>query len=399
MHQKYFAAHRLSGYEFQNHPLPEITNIPGRENEAAIARPNATEAYLVGVISQVVRTRNFRPLFNMLEFVNDKYILCIIGAFVLIDVSYLRGTGDFNILRNLMIERLRQSRYARCQKEIDARMDPAFAGHTQLKNDIRADVLVESYLIFCLALFAFLDTKYDYAALLEELMLSTSAGDSRDLLNSAPLNAIVYMQEARILWGITFLAYLTDREFREARQTSRLDKLLLAQVGRLSSWLTRELAYDAENEQEIRAAMSNLDGLRSELGEYTLQRYHEMIRLLHKQLILQPPQHNPARTTLYSIRDELINQFDRRKMRTGSISIIGAADQREVQGQIEQGWFQLSVLEGIGRAGANLFPSTELAISAVAPERFLPSYQSSFRARKKAESFSGRCYTAVRNSS
>lgn len=387
--QKYFAPHKLSGYEFQSYALPQISTVPEHAAEGQESRPNSTEAYLVKQIMKVVRTRTYKPLFELMESVDDKSVLYRVAAFILIDISYLRGTGDFSQLRDLIIERLRSSRYARCQREISSSMENPFtqAERAQIKAAIRSDVLVESYLIFCLALLAFLDTKYNYMALLDELMLNAPAEDFEELLNSAPLNAIVYVQEARILWSLTFLAYLTDRQFRETKSTSTLNKSMLAQAVRLSIWLTRKLADDTEHEQEIRAAISSLDDLRSELGEYTLHRYHEMIRLLHKQLVLQPPQHNPARTTLYSIRDELVNQFDQGRAGEGSISIVGAANQREVQGRIEQGWFQLSVLQRMGQAAAELFSTTELAINSLAPERFLPGYQANLDRGRKLSPF------------
>lgn len=387
--QKYFVSHKMSGYEFQSYALPQISTGSGRAAGAASFRPSTTEAHLVQQIMKVVRTRSYKPLFELLETVDEKGVLYRVAAFILIDISYLRGTGDFGQLRDLIIGRLRSSRYARCQREIRSSMENPFteAERAQLKASIRSDVLVESYLIFCLALLAFLDTKYNYGALLDELMLNSPAESFEELLNSAPLNAIVYMQEARILWSITFLAYLTDRQFRETKSTSTLNKRMLAQAGRLSIWLTGKLGGDGEHEQDVRAAISSLDDLRSELGEYTLHRYHEMIRLLHKQLVLQPPQHNPARTTLYSIRDELVNQFDQARTKEGSISIVGAANQREVQARIEQGWFQLSILQRMGQAAAELFSTTELAISSLAPERFLPGYQANLDRGRKLSPF------------
>ncbi len=388
---KYFASHHISGYEYESHSLPQLSELAGTGADGDQRQPNATEARLISIIANVVKTRNFKPLINLMDIISDKSILYRVAAFILTDISYLRGTGEFNSLRKVIIERLRRSRYARCQKEIDARMRDAHADAdiNELKNSIREEVLVESYIIFCLALFAFLDTKYDYTALLEELMLDPSSSEFGEMLDAAPLNTTIYLQEARILWAITFLAYLTDREFREARRSPNIDtnKLMVAQAGRLTAWLTQKLAYDYESEQEIRAAISNLDGLRAELGEYNLHRYHEMIRLLHKHLVLQPPQHNPARTTLYSVRDELVNQFDLGYTKGGSISIVGAANQREVQGRIEQGWFQLSALSQVGQAAANLFSSTELAINSLAPERFLPSYQSSLERSRRPSPF------------
>lgn len=396
--EKYFVSHRISGYEFESAKLEPFADTQRLILGGKPVETHTTEAHLLSIITKVIEERNYRLFFELLDEVRDKSIIYRIASYLLIDISYLRGTGDFNELSSRIMERLRLSRYKRCEQEMkltaccaDRRASPdeVAAEVLALKEQIRDDVLVESYLIFVLALFSFLDTKNEYRALIEDLMLYTRAADIEDILDSSPINAIIYLEQARTLWSITFLAYLTDRNFREAERQSFLNKMVLEQASRLSQWLSRKLTKMGEvpHEQEIRAAISNLDNLRSELGEFNLHQYHEMIRLMHKHLILQPPQHSPIRTILYGIRDEMVDQLDLRPPSDGSITIVGLPSQREIQGRLEQGWLQLSVLQRIGEAASELFSTTELAINSLAPERFQPGEGAGLERGRKPSQF------------
>jgi hypothetical protein len=132
---------------------------------------HSTEGRLVGLVNKAAQERDYRPFFDLLEEASDKSVIYRIAAYVLIDISYLRGTGGFDELRLRIVERLRSSRYERCELEIklaaqwrDCSMEDGDrrAAFEAFKEQARDAVQVESNLIFVLALLSFLDTKNDY---------------------------------------------------------------------------------------------------------------------------------------------------------------------------------------------------------------------------------------------
>ncbi len=378
--QKYFLTHRMTGFEFERSRIAAArpkTCIS--VNEVSIEAYSG-DAQLLVLILKCIYEKEYEHIIEYLYLANDKTLIYTIVALILADVSFLKASGAFVILIDKIKTRIQESRYKRQEIEIAFNQkwreadecDEKNSALIELKSYCDAAVEIESYFVFGLSLLGFLDTHNDYHATILEVIGGEGWAKPGLSVEDLPINFLATMRETRTFWAACMLAFFTDKAFRDFTAPASLSQDMLRQARINNTRLTRIQNKCAPDEiQHVLAAITNVDGLRSELREYNLRSTEEAIRLMHKQLILQSPRHSPAQLVLTSIRNDLAEIIARTGHKHQNYSLIGLPEQKQLQRRLEAGWDQVSILQRIGEAAGEVFSSSDLMVAARAPKRFI----------------------------
>ncbi len=376
---KYFATRRMSGYDFERISLAKAREETSLCVEGSKLKASTGDAQIFIMILKCVYEKDYDPLIDYLYFAHDKTLIYAIVALLLTDVSFLRASGAFGRLIGMLRPRIKESRAERQGLEIAFQekwrgLDKKDAAEeaARLKAGFDLAVRTESYLIFALSLFGFLDTTNEYHSTILEVLGGQGWTPPGIAPEGLPLNFVATMRETRTLWAACMLAFFTDRPFRDATAQSSISRAMLDQAKINDTVLSRiQKSCEPDELPDVLAAIANIDGLRTELREYNLKLPEEAIRLMHKQLILQPSRHNPIQIILDSIKNDLDEVRQRDDQHSSNFSLIGLPEQKPIQRRLESGWDQVSILQRIGEAAGELFSSTDIRISAGAPKRVI----------------------------
>ena len=298
---KYFATRRMSGYDFERISLAKAREETSLCVEGSKLKASSGDAQIFIMILKCVYEKDYDSLIDYLYFAHDKTLIYAIVALLLTDVSFLRASGAFGRLIGVLRRRIKESRAERQGLEIafqekwrglDKKDAAEEAAHLKAGFDLA--VRTESYLIFALSLFGFLDTTNEYHSTILEVLGGQGWTPPGIAPEGLPLNFVATMRETRTLWAACMLAFFTDRPFRDATAQSAISRAMLDQAKINDTVLSRiQKSCEPDELPDVLAAIANIDGLRTELREYNLKLPEEAIRLMHKQLILQPSRHNP----------------------------------------------------------------------------------------------------------
>ncbi len=378
--QKYFLTQRMTGFQFERSriaPARPATHIT--IGKVAI-ETHSGDAQLLILVLKCIYEKEYDPLIEYLRLADDKTLIYAIVALILTDVSFLKASGAFIKLIEKIKTRIRESRYKRQDLEIafNKKWNNSAGGQQKAYelSDLKAycdnAVEIESYFMFGLALLGFLDTHNDYQSTILEAIGGEGWARPGASIEDLPINFLATMRETRTFWAASMLAFFTDKNFRDFLAPGELSQEMLRQARVNNTRLTRIQSNCSPDElQHVLAAITNVDGLRSELREYNLRSSEEAIRLMHKQLILQSPRHSPAQLVLTSIRNDLADIVDQTKQKHQNYSLLGMPEQKQLQRRLEAGWDQVSILQRIGEAAGEVFSSSDLMVAARAPKRFI----------------------------
>jgi orotate phosphoribosyltransferase len=357
--QKYFKANSLTARDFEQ-ALP--TPLPSEfclDNSSISV--NTQESKLFLLCSHLVTKRDYTPLIEEMTFFSEKETLYRIFAILLLDLNYLRMTGQFKKLRSNLIERIRDLR------EIRFSLD----GHDE-DHHIEKYVETETYLLFGIALFSFLDPEFDYNEFIIETLTCGKRPeewvDFRDNLSQ-------YFGEERVLWSISLLMIFSNHRFRQPDVASGLKDTVKKIVGDyiklFENALPDEGTFDQERKHRIKA---NLNLLLTELGAHEHRRKYQIIRYLHSLIINLPKGHNPINSSLENATDTLKAVVDfgkpveQREGNDGNPNSRIRIDERDTKKELEDAIYTTGILEQLSIAIRQMFFFTQASKSQI--ERF-----------------------------
>lgn len=258
------------------------------------------------------QTRNYVPLIKSLITETNKEKIYQTFGVLLCDVSYLRISGQFDELRRTIIEIIRKHRDSRIKIEQSSRK--GFGKKGFIKEtifEIEKHIETESYFLFGLSLFSYLDQNHDYKDFIFETL--NSGFDRPEKWKEVPLNYVRYYNNERIMWAISLLLHFTrvsnarsenvnapDQATREELKTSIIN--YLKSNGRFQF----RKNVEKEKHRVIRTRIkSNFDNLLKEMGGHEQGQKHQTIRFLYNRLVDPKEHHNPIFKDLRQVSNDL----------------------------------------------------------------------------------------------
>lgn len=346
-HRRYFRPRSLSSPTFlAEGPNPIVDENPGvndvpcpgyrlsrprrdsQDRSTSIhAEPETNEENLVEVCTQegwlsllsslVAVERNYEPLLQALLCANSKDVLYAIYSLLLLDITFLRLKGRFAGIRKILLDRIRDSRCGRFNREAEAQK--LGEDSATVLAELNRSIDLETHLIFGLGLFSFLDNEHDYGP---EIRSAVHCDMTPDQWLRYPYNLLAFFTHERVGWTASMLMLLSQNRFHEPETASALKASLRAWLEEASDVFRGFLldtsrhpadytrVVDSEREQAVRLK-ANLDLLLTELGAYALSRKHQVIRFLHAQILTTKRRHSPIQTNLTGVVNGLTEAMDR----------------------------------------------------------------------------------------
>ena len=259
------------------------------------------------------QTRNYLPLIDSLNNETNKEKIYQTFGVLLCDVSYLRISGQFDELRATIIRIIRRHRASRLKTEKNFHRrygKREFVKKTAPK--IEKHIEVESYFLFGLSLFSYLDQNHEYKDFILETL--NSGFDRPEMWKEFPLNYVRYYSSERIMWAISLLLHFTRvsknayTENADASDQTTREELKTSIINYLESNGKSQFRRDLEKEKTsvIRTRIKGrFDNLLKELGGHEQGQNHQTIRFLYNRLLDPKAHHNPIFKDLNQIYQDL----------------------------------------------------------------------------------------------
>jgi|GEM_PF-6897426 len=376
--RKYFEAKPVTSDRFLSH-VPEVLPNPYRvPNGAPVVR---TKAGQLALLSHHARaTHNYRPVIELLGKATEKEELYELVALLLPAVSFLKCGCSFTALRKSLVERIREEREWRYDRESGA--TPAGTSPNELpriaetiRTEINEQIRLEAHLLFGLALFAAHDPEFDYRPIILEQLDSGLFAPGEP--SKYPFNLLSALAENTFVWAIAVLLHMTEHDiggptnnpFKEQVRT-RIQELVRS-VERIHP----PTANDPDDKfpdwvkESKRQAQTYLDHLLAELGDFEALRKDRVIRYLHRHILGFAQQHNFIVTHLRAAveglswvcrrRQDTDESDERRNVRRvpfpPDIDPESGAQRKKLQTQLENAMYTSGVLQDLSQAFRRLF--------------------------------------------
>ena len=362
---RYFHVSALSGLRFdKKRPTPGSGSLAlDREiwNHTSLDGKIYAMCCYVAQRRESGQPRDYRPLIDEVPGERQRHILYSIYAILLSDVSYLRLAGDFAALRQSLMDRVSQSRDHRLRIERESMAKPRISARSakKLSEMLAEEVQVETYYLFGLALFCYMDEeRHPYAPFIE----SVANGGFADPASWGlyPRNYSAYFGNERVLWCVSLLIYLTAPS---ARDRNGFHERLTA-LGRLHREFVKDFRPPNVRSKEWKETVNKIrylwDAFVTHLGGHEAVFRHQVIRHLHLLLI------EPRRNHLLVVTDPKHAEFKLTEFLRDQEKRYGVfPDEKPVsfsapefdslKRALEDAIHSSAALEGVGDAIAKLF--------------------------------------------
>lgn len=323
------------------------------------------EAWLYGLVSSFVTTRDVESLVAAMDIAPDRRALYMLYTCLLSEISYLRLVGGFQRLKKSLVKSILQIRGQRLETEFQMERRRGARAETAMR--IRSLVSRETNLLFGLALFSYLDHDSEaYSALATDLL--QPAADWSKL----PLNFEFAVGGDRYLWCMSLLFHFTRADYRLS--TSSNDGSLVAElrslVGEYVS-LARSMSLVSWSDAEVteserrKRIVNNLASFVTDLGFPGLRLRHQTIRFLHSRVLEPGEDHNPVIQDIRIASDAITSFLTESQLDSVPLperkAIKMGPNQDRLREQIDSATNAAALLEGIAAAVRQLFGFHPLA--------------------------------------
>lgn len=379
MEVRYFAPYSITTRRFEyGKPRPLSPEEPtSLLLDNVVIDIKSKDGKLFCLNSHAVSTRNYSEIINSVRRETDKNTLYQLFAVLLSDVSYLRIARQFNPLRRALIDTVRTERRKRLEIESSINSATKSQNEKNLTSQLLAIeecVEIETFFLFGLSLFSYLDQSYSkYEKFILEIL--TSGNENPEDWNETPNNFLAYYGNERILWTVSLLLHFTLHNYRDLKQQSDF-KVNLKKV--IDSYI--KFIGDIESDKKwnnIRESLraetlkikNSFNSILKELGVHEQKRKHQIIRFLHNQLIEPKEQHNPLIKSLKNTYDNLRTNYTNSKEKlnlileqrldfpkTKRFPFSGYKEEvSQIKRKIDDAIYAATLLEGIAESANRLF--------------------------------------------
>jgi len=365
---KYFRSRSVSSPRFQHDdpdPLPGVERIMIADETVEVRSRQGKLLALCCDLS-VSRRRSYARIIDELVDTRDKGTRFFLLGVVLSNLQYVHAIGEHEQLRMKLVERVEVLQEDRLRLEENARPWSLTEGELQ---SVRGNIELEVQYLFCLALACFLDVHFDYVGFAQQRLC---CGLEPGALRERPQNLLAYFTDDRVLWCISLILHLSRPSRKQKRNIEPFASVVqtLKSLTNQVEKLHRETNNVPEETRDrvaadLQAAKSTLQLLLSDLGHFSMRRDGEVIRYLHKELIVPRKRHNPIDTTLTLVTAELQKLLigpvgdlaTRTKQRIALKAWCGGDENRvrQLQEWLDQGRRTAAMLEEIADAAIRLF--------------------------------------------
>jgi len=244
--------------------------------------------------SHVVAKRDYAPIVTELKTVTDPDTAYALLGLLFADMSYLKMTGNFERVREILMKRLKQARAIRFARE-----------HNSSGPVLRQIIEGELHRLFGLAMFAYVDERYDYE---NTILGALDCGKAATEWRRFPANAIYYFGDDRVMWIIALLLYAAFHRQRGHEREAKFRELLKQRVSEFIALCdtgfpeipTGLLTDPASAIQQRLRVKTNFSVLLRELTSSRKEK-HELIRFLHSHLLAPAQRHSPISSALTDV--------------------------------------------------------------------------------------------------
>lgn len=367
---KYFKPKTITSREFREMKM-EPLNLPA-DFDLDLLNPHLDDFSSIDdalslLCSHAVMTRsrnltNYNPLIKFISAVvhldseeGKKEALYKIYGVLIANISHLRASRSFELLR------------ATLDKAIDDLREQRFAYEYPTQRDvIKRIVNVETFLLFGLALFSFLDRGFDYIKLIEKVIFCDKKDDE---WLEHPWNLFLYYGDERVPWCASMLWHFSQHgnKSKESAESTRTE--LRQRVRRLLSAIEKEyLKNNKQIEEEndiykeaeggIYRIKANLHYILADLSDHEPLKRHHPIRFLHSRIIYPRKGHNPINSAFLTIIETLqamIRDGMKKDRDTWSKTRRVLIVEEDIKRELEDALHQASTLEEIAYQALQMF--------------------------------------------
>ena len=377
--RKYFESQQVTTWEFsEGAPQPKSEfdlDVPHGHGRTSV-RVKTLEGRFSLLSHALVTNDDYNAVIDQIGQMSDRRALYRLFALLLLDLSHLRLTGQFEKLRESILSRVSSERDHRCQLERDTPKD------AQLVDKVKQAIDIETNMFFGLALVSYMDHGHDDHVSIAVRALTE--GRSAEEWFTTPINLLQHLAEERVAWVISMLLRLTPkgisqknghkelvsriRVFQRFLGNRKEPRLYLA--GQLSEGEVPTKRQARAIRGLIRRAKDNLDMLLTECGEHQTGTYHSCVRFLHSHLVSTGRHHSPLVTSMNAVinaLDEALRDAAEREKKQGK-TVKSEQPLRcalpELQFKVEEAIHSVGIMEQIAEASAFLFRFTPTAPNA-----------------------------------
>lgn len=362
---RYFRTASLNSRYFENSLPQEVAKHDPRQVLLATADGEQTVTYrtrdgkLFLLFDHAVRTRDYRPLINAISGERYRPTLYQLYTILLSNLSYLRMVRQFGKLRKTMLKEIEKLRNERIRIETDLSLKGILTNSELVvaaRQLIEDNVECETYLLFGLSLFSYLDQNdFDYTAYAFDVL--TNGHDDPTGWGDLPLNFEAYYGNERVLWCVSMLLHFARRDHQRTQAESKFRPTVDSYVR-----FAKERASTADASEAWTRIKMAFDGLLTDFGAHDRRQKHEVIRFLSSLLIEPKETHNPIVKDLKRAWDYLrVFMFGVQESRdevfadTKGILLNAAEEPGRLKRIIEDATYASALLEGVGEAASQLF--------------------------------------------
>jgi hypothetical protein len=315
----------------------------------------------------VVAARDYARLIDELERADDRESFYALLGMLFADISFLKMTGKFTRIRDVLLNRVAAIRKTRFNAE------RVSFGAQATEEKIRLLIEYELDNLLALALLSFLDEQDDYSGWIKDVL---TCGKNIAEWQQHPVNAIHYYGNERVIWAVSMLLHSTRHRLDALASAARDSELRKMTSELMSAWEQPFPAsptrppMDSDTAIKLRLRVkTNLGHLLTELRTHERTEKHKLIRYLHSQLVTPRQRHSPINNALTDVGAAIESQV---AGRTGSGEASGAfqgrtrplaLDLESSEGQrlkfrLEEAIYTTGVVQDIAESAAQLFNVT-----------------------------------------
>ena len=306
---------------------------------------NSREGKLFLLCTNLIATRDYRPLIAELQNLGEKEVLFKIFAILIADLNYLKLSGAFTLLRKTLIDTIRRYRTDRFEVEGQGMTD-------------RINSLIERELNLALglALLAYLDQDYDYDPFIIETL--TCGLDASEWIRS-PENLLAHFGDERTAWRTSLLMHFAHYNFRQPSTAKELKNEIQELVEHYMDYFQENMPEDdSQASAEKQKVKISLSFILTEIGVHEYRQRHNTIRHLQSNIIYVKKGHSSINSSLESATHALASAVD------SGLKTVATPTSRhrrfqiqspELLSKIEDALYSVGVLEDIASAIRHMF--------------------------------------------
>ncbi len=303
--KSWFSPKRLTSRSFENgNQAQKLWRTRGKVDRDSKNYDPYTLKKLCDITSDIIN-RKFASLLQELKKTDRRNVLYHLYRLLISDIDFIRISTIFKEAREILIERIDQSRNTRLtmEKQYDDDLD--------LRGKIDDLIQLEIDLIVGIAFLAFFDDDTDYTLIVHRFLFNGMSGKQ---WNEYPINMELHFSNSELNWASCFVLHSAIHDFYDLDVTDDINLLLNTTAFSLQDFIIDEYSTNGERMsdetyQKISKIRTNFDSLFKETGAHRRKEKHEIIRFLHRMVISDRVRHNRIHVELNNTITHLEKNF------------------------------------------------------------------------------------------